>query len=123
MRAPFPAEPPFLTPKPERLIERIIAIATDPEDLVVDSFLGSGTTAAVAHKMTRRWIGIEVRAETIERFALPRLKAVIDGTDRGGISRAVDWPGGGGFRLARTISTSHRVDGQDQADMETEVAA
>ncbi|MEZ5323641.1 MAG: site-specific DNA-methyltransferase [Verrucomicrobiales bacterium] len=87
----------FQTPKPERLIERILHIATNPGDLVLDSFLGSGTTAAVAHKMGRRWIGIEL-GEHCHTHCIPRLKKVIDGEDPGGITKEVDWKGGGGFR-------------------------
>ena len=87
----------FSTPKPERLIQRILHIATNPGDLVLDSFLGSGTTAAVAHKMGRRWIGIELGAHC-HTHCIPRLKKVIDGEDPGGITKAVDWKGGGGFR-------------------------
>jgi len=87
----------FDTPKPERLINRIIHIATSPGDLVLDSFLGSGTTAAVAHKMGRRWIGIEL-GDHCHTHCIPRLKKVCDGTDQGGISKSVNWKGGGGFR-------------------------
>lgn len=87
----------FDTPKPERLLHRILHIATNPGDLVLDSFLGSGTTAAVAHKMGRRWIGIEL-GEHCHTHCLPRLKKVVDGTDPGGITEAVGWKGGGGFR-------------------------
>lgn len=87
----------FDTPKPERLIERVLTLATNPGDLVLDSFLGSGTTAAVAHKMGRRWIGIEL-GEHCHTHCIPRLKKVIDGEDPGGITKAVDWKGGGGFR-------------------------
>jgi adenine-specific DNA-methyltransferase len=87
----------FDTPKPERLIHRILHIATNPGDLVLDSFLGSGTTAAVAHKMGRRWIGIEL-GEHCQTHCLPRLQKVIDGEDPGGITKAVNWQGGGGFR-------------------------
>lgn len=76
---------PFDTPKPERLIQRILQIATNPGDLVLDSFLGSGTTAAVAHKMGRRWIGIEL-GDHCYTHCLPRLKKVIDGEDEGGIT-------------------------------------
>jgi adenine-specific DNA-methyltransferase len=90
----------FSTPKPERLIQRILHIATNPGDLVLDSFLGSGTTAAVAHKMGRRWIGIEL-GDHCDTHCLPRLKKVVDGTDQGGISKAVDWKGGGGFKYFR----------------------
>ena len=92
----FPGEVPFSTPKPERLIQRILQIATNPGDLVLDSFLGSGTTAAVAHKMGRRWIGIEM-GDHARTHCQPRLEKVVDG-ERGGISEAVGWKGGGGFR-------------------------
>jgi len=88
---------PFATPKPERLIQRILTLATDAGDWVLDSFLGSGTTDAVAHKMGRRWIGIEL-GEHCHTHCLPRLKKVVDGTDQGGISKAVNWKGGGGFK-------------------------
>jgi len=73
LRRLFPGERPFSTPKPERLMARIVGIATEPGDLVLDPFLGSGTTAAVAGEMGRDWIGIEASAATIERFAAPRL--------------------------------------------------
>ena len=86
----------FGTPKPERLLQRILHIASNPGDLVLDSFLGSGTAAAVAHKMGRRWIGIEM-GEHATTHCLPRLQKVIDG-EQGGISAAVGWQGGGGFR-------------------------
>lgn len=88
----------FDTPKPERLIERILTIATNPGDLVLDSFLGSGTTAAVAHKMGRRWIGVEL-GEHANTLCATRMWKVIDGSDPGGITEAVDWKGGGGFRF------------------------
>ena len=87
----------FTTPKPERLIQRILTLATNSGDWVLDSFLGSGTTAAVAHKMGRRWIGIEL-GDHCYTHCLPRLKAVVDG-EQGGISKAVNWQGGGGFRF------------------------
>lgn len=90
----------FETPKPEGLMKRILEIATNPGDLVLDSFLGSGTTAAVAHKMGRRWIGIEL-GEHCHTHCIPRLKKVIDGEDPGGITKAVDWKAGGGFRYYR----------------------
>ena len=86
----------FDTPKPEPLISRVIHIATNPGDLVLDSFLGSGTTAAVVHKMGRRYIGIEM-GEHAETHCIPRLEKVIAG-EQGGISQAVGWQGGGGFR-------------------------
>jgi adenine-specific DNA-methyltransferase len=89
----------FATPKPERLIERIMHIGSDPGDIVLDCFLGSGTTAAVAHKMGRRWVGIEHSRETIETYAMPRLTKVVAGQDAGGITDSADWEGGGGFRV------------------------
>ncbi|KAB2836714.1 MAG: site-specific DNA-methyltransferase [Candidatus Brocadia sp.] len=115
----FDSENVFTTPKPERLIQRIFTLATNPGDWILDSFLGSGTTAAVAHKMNRRWIGIEL-GEHCHTHCLPRLRKVVDGTDQGGISRivhtpspspegnkkspllggekGVGWQGGGGFK-------------------------
>ena len=99
MRALFPDAASFTTPKPEALLKRVLDIATNPGDLVLDSFLGSGTTAAVAHKMGRRWIGIEM-GEHARTHCLPRLLKVVEG-EAGGISRAVGWAGGGGFRFAR----------------------
>ncbi|CAH2571006.1 MULTISPECIES: site-specific DNA-methyltransferase [Planktothrix] len=88
---------PFSTPKPEKLIQQILQIATNSGDLVLDSFAGSGTTGAVAHKMGRRWIMIEL-GEHCHTHIIPRLKKVIDGEDQGGISKAFNWKGGGGFR-------------------------
>ena len=95
----FGADVSFGTPKPERLIERILTIGSNPGDLVLDSFLGSGTSAAVAHKMGRRWIGIELGEHAVTH-CVPRLKKVVDG-EQGGISEAVGWKGGGGFRFCR----------------------
>jgi adenine-specific DNA-methyltransferase len=92
----------FDTPKPERLIQRILEIATNPDDLVLDSFLGSGTTAAVAHKMGRRYIGIEM-GEHAQTHCLPRLQKVLEG-EQGGISAQVGWQGGGGFRFCKVGS-------------------
>jgi adenine-specific DNA-methyltransferase len=91
---------PFPTPKPERLLHRILSIATNPNDLVLDSFAGSGTTGAVAHKMGRRWIMVEL-GEHCHTHIIPRLEKVIDGEDPGGITKSVDWKGGGGFRYYR----------------------
>lgn len=87
----------FATPKPERLLKRIIELSTNPDDIVLDSFAGSGTTGAVAHKMGRRWIMIEL-GEHCHTHMIPRLKKVINGEDEGGITKAVNWKGGGGFR-------------------------
>jgi adenine-specific DNA-methyltransferase len=86
--------------KPEALIKRVVGMATQPGDWVLDSFAGSGTTGAVAHKMGRRWIMVEL-GEHCYTHILPRLQKVIDGTDQGGISKAVGWKGGGGFRYFR----------------------
>jgi len=93
----FNADEPFGTPKPEKLIQRILEVASTPGDLVLDSFAGSGTTGAVAHKMGRRWIMVEL-GEHCHTHIIPRLKKVIDGEDGGGITEAVGWQGGGGFR-------------------------
>jgi adenine-specific DNA-methyltransferase len=87
----------FETPKPEGLMYRVISIATNPGDLVLDSFAGSGTTGAVAHKMGRRWIMIEL-GDHCHTHIIPRLQKVINGEDKGGITEAVNWQGGGGFR-------------------------
>jgi len=87
----------FPTPKPEELIKQILSIATDPGDLVLDSFGGSGTTGTAAHKLGRKWIMVEL-GEHCHTHIAPRLKKVIDGEDQGGISKEVEWKGGGGFR-------------------------
>ena len=87
----------FDTPKPESLIYRVLSIATNPGDLIIDSFAGSGTTGAVAHKMGRRWIMVEL-GEHCHTHIVPRLKMVVNGEDQGGISKVVEWKGGGGFR-------------------------
>lgn len=86
--------------KPEALLERILRFTTNPGDLVLDSFGGSGTTAAAAHKMGRRWIVVELGTHC-DTHILPRMRSVIDGTDSSGISKAVGWKGGGGFRYYR----------------------
>lgn len=90
----------FATPKPERLLKRVMDLATNPGDLILDSFAGSGTTGAVAHKMGRRWIMVEL-GEHCHTHIIPRLKKIIDGEDPGGITKAVNWKGGGGFRYYR----------------------
>lgn len=87
----------FGTPKPERLIQRVINISTKPGDIVLDSFLGSGTTAAVAHKMGRRWIGVELGDHAYTHCAV-RMRKVIEG-EQGGISKSQNWMGGGGFKF------------------------
>jgi adenine-specific DNA-methyltransferase len=99
----FPAVPVtelFGTPKPEKLLRKVLELSTSPGDLVLDSFSGSGTTGAVAHKMGRRWIMVEL-GEHCRTHIIPRLKKVIDGDDPGGITEAVSWRGGGGFRYYR----------------------
>lgn len=90
----------FGTPKPERLIEKVLKLATKPGDLVLDSFSGSGTTGAVAHKMGRRWIMVEL-GEHAKTHIVPRMQKVIDGTDKGGVTEANNWKGGGGYRFFR----------------------
>ncbi|WP_186313722.1 site-specific DNA-methyltransferase [Paenarthrobacter nicotinovorans] len=89
----------FDTQKPEQLIERIVKIATDPGDIVLDCFVGSGTTAAVSQKLGRRWVAIERVPDTVENFILPRLKAVVEGRDDSGVTKSNGWVGGGGFRV------------------------
>lgn len=100
----------FDTPKPEDMLHRILAMSTNPGDLVLDSFAGSGTTGAVAHKMGRRWIMVEL-GEHCHTHVIPRLKKVINGEDKGGITGEVGWQGGGGFRyykLAPSLIVSDR---------------
>ena len=100
----------FRTQKPEKLLQRIITLSTNPGDLVLDSFAGSGTTGAVAHKMGRRWIMVEL-GEHCHTHIVPRLQKVIDGQDPGGVTQATDWQGGGGFRyyeLAPTLLATDR---------------
>ena len=95
----FPKIEPFDTPKPEELLSEILFLGTSPGDIVLDCFLGSGTTAAVAHKMGRRWIGIERSVDTFDNFLVPRLTKVVDGQDDGGVTKQANWTGGGGFRV------------------------
>jgi adenine-specific DNA-methyltransferase len=90
----------FDNPKPEELIQRVLEVSTNPGDLVLDSFAGSGTTGAVAHKMGRRWIMVEL-GEHCHTHIIPRLKKVIDGEDPGGVTQAMGWKGGDGFRYYR----------------------
>lgn len=96
----FPELEAFATPKPEALLERIVHIASDPGELVVDFFAGSGTTAAVAHKMQRRWITVERSPTTAASFTAPRLERVVRGLDPGGITQSTGWRGGGSFVVA-----------------------
>jgi adenine-specific DNA-methyltransferase len=102
----FKAETPFATPKPERLLERVIHIASNPGDIVLDAFAGSGTTAAVAHKMNRRWVTVELNESTVDTFTKPRLAKVVAGEDPGGITNIAGWTGGGGFRDVRVAPSS-----------------
>ena len=101
----FPGVTPFSTPKPEKLMERVIHVGSDPGDIVLDCFAGSGTTAAVAHKMGRRWVTVEALAATVQAFTLPRLTKVVDGEDAGGVSSAAGWEGGGGFDFVRVAAS------------------
>ena len=105
----------FSTPKPERLISKIVELATNPGDIVLDSFLGSGTTAAVAHKMGRRYIGLEIGEHAVTH-CVPRLQKVIEG-EQGGISKAVNWQGGGGFKFYRLGEAIFTDDGQIRPDI------
>jgi len=99
IKALFPGMSAFDTPKPERLLQRIIHIGSQPGDIVLDCFAGSGTTAAVAQKMGRRWVTVEKEWKTFDSFTRPRLAMVTAGEDPGGITDAVGWHGGGGFRV------------------------
>jgi adenine-specific DNA-methyltransferase len=99
----------FDTPKPERFMERVLLIGTQPGDVVLDCFGGSGTTAGVAHKMGRRWLTAEVLPATVEAFTAPRLSKVVDGTDPGGITKAVRWVGGGGFRQVAVAPSMYEL--------------
>lgn len=98
LRALFPNMTLFPTPKPEALLQRVLTVGSAPGDIVLDCFLGSGTSAAVAHKMGRRWVGIERAADTLDSYAVPRLTRVVEGADPGGITDSASWEGGGGFR-------------------------
>ncbi|WIE82800.1 site-specific DNA-methyltransferase [Curtobacterium sp. MCPF17_021] len=95
----FPDTSVFDTPKPEELLERVIHIATNPHELVVDLFAGSGTTAAAAHKMRRRWVTVERNTQTVLDFTLPRLLKVVRGEDSGGITGQFSWTGGGSLEV------------------------
>lgn len=99
LRKMFPDLPAFATPKPEGLLERVIHIATDPGDIVLDCFAGSGTTAAVAHKMGRRWVTSELSPTNLANYTRPRLEKVVNNEDPRGITASVEWQGGGGFRV------------------------
>ncbi len=108
-QALFGKDSTFATPKPKRLLERILTIATNPGDLVLDSFAGSGTTGAVAHKMGRRWIMVEL-GDHCRTYIIPRTKKVIDGKDKGGVTEATGWEGGGGFRYFRIAPSLLQTD-------------
>jgi len=95
--------------KPEMLLKRIIEMGSKPGDLVLDSFLGGGTTAAVAHKMGRRWIGIELK-DYAKTECLPRLQRVVEGKDDTGISKKISWKGGGGFRYLELGESLFKID-------------
>lgn len=99
LMAMFPDVDAFATPKPEALLERIIHIASDPGDVVLDFFAGSATTAAVAHKMQRRWIAVERSLTTASTFSIPRLARVVAGIDVGGVTAQTGWSGGGAFAV------------------------
>ena len=120
-REVIPDQEAFDTVKPEQLIARFFEIATNPGDLVLDSFLGSGTTAAVAQKMGRRYIGIEMGDHAVTHCA-PRLQKVTDG-EQGGISKAQNWEGGGGFRFYRLGPPVFTEEGQIQPDISFPVLA
>lgn len=111
LRRLFPDLPAFATPKPELLLHRILTIATNPGDLVLDCFLGSGTTAAVASKMGRRWLGIEVSRTTLHTYTVPRLRKVQDAQDFWGVTELVGWRGGGHFRLLDVAPSMFEVVG------------
>ena len=116
LMALFPDQEVFDTPKPELLLERVIHIATNPGDLVVDIFGGSGTTAAVAHKMRRRWVVAERSARTVLDFLLPRLQHVINGTDPGGITETTSWAGGGDFEVVHVSPRFGMLTGTDRPE-------
>ncbi|MEJ7848206.1 MAG: site-specific DNA-methyltransferase [Pyrinomonadaceae bacterium] len=117
LMALFPDQEVFDTPKPESLLERIIHIATNPGELVVDIFGGSGTTAAVAHKMARQWVVAERNAQTVLDFVLPRLKQVIDGTDPGGVTEATSWAGGGNFQVVHVTPRFGKLTGSYRPEL------
>lgn len=110
----FPDQEVFGTPKPESLLERIIHIATNPGELVVDIFGGSGTTAAVAHKMRRRWVIAERNTQTVLDFLIPRLQHVISGTDPGGVTETTSWVGGGSFEVVHVSPRFGKLTGLDR---------
>jgi len=108
----FNPEDVFSTPKPEKLLKRVLELATNPGDLVLDSFAGSGTTGAVAHKMGRRWIMVEL-GDHCHTHIIPRLQKVINGDDQGGVTQGVNWSGGGGFRYYKLAPSLLKQDKWD----------
>lgn len=115
LRKLLPEITPFATPKPEQLIQLVLQISTNKHDLVLDSFLGSGTTAAVAHKMGRRYIGIEM-GNHARTHCVPRLEKVIDG-EQGGVSASVNWQGGGGFKFCTLGERAFDADGRINSEV------
>lgn len=112
----------FKGQKAEALIRRVLSVSTEPGDIVMDSFLGTGSTAAVAQKMNRRWIGVEIGNQAYD-MAAPRLKKVIDGSDGSGITSVENWKGGGGFRFYELGEAILKGDGTLTADIPFEVMA
>jgi adenine-specific DNA-methyltransferase len=110
LRKMFPDLPAFATPKPEGLLERVIHIATDPGDIVLDCFAGSGTTAAVAHKMGRRWVTSELSTTNLANYTRPRLEKVVNNEDPRGITASIGWQGGGGFRVMEVGASMFETD-------------
>lgn len=110
LRKMLPDVEPFATPKPEGLLNRILQVASDAGDIVLDCFAGSATTAAVAQKMGRRWVAVERSAKTVETYALPRLRKVVENDDRRGITELVGWEGGGGFRVLDVAQSMFEAD-------------
>jgi adenine-specific DNA-methyltransferase len=111
LRKLLPGVAPFETPKPEELMARIIEIATGEGDIVLDCFAGSGSTLTTAHKLERRWVGIEWERDTLETFTAPRLQKVVAGEDPWGITKHVGWEGGGGFRVLDVAESMFEADG------------
>lgn len=112
----------FATPKPEKLIERVFTLATNEGDLVLDSFLGSGTTAAVAHKMGRKYIGVEMGDHAYTHCKV-RMDMVVSGEDKGGISKALKWQGGGGYRFYELAPSLINIDEFGEAVINPEYSA
>ena len=118
----FNSEDVFATPKAEKLIERILTLGSNEGDLILDSFLGSGTTAAVAHKMNRKWIGIEMGYHAYSHCKV-RLDKVISGEDAGGISKSVNWKGGGGYKFYELAPSLINIDSFDEPVINKEYSA